>query len=66
MRDVKNSLQQVARIGKALASPKRLQLIELLCQGGKSVEALAAESDMSVQLTSAHLKELRLAQLVQT
>lgn len=67
MRDVKNHLyEQVARIGKALASPKRLELIELLCQGEKSVEALASQTEMSVKLTSAHLKELRLAQLVQT
>ncbi len=67
MRNVKNILyEQVARIGKALASPKRLELIELLCQGEKSVEALAAESEMSVKLTSAHLRELRLAQLVET
>ena len=67
MREVKNHLYaQVARIGKALASPKRLELIELLCQGEKSVEALAAQSEMSVKLTSAHLKELRLAQLVET
>ena len=67
MRNVKNILyEQVARIGKALASPKRLELIELLCQGEKSVEALAAESEMSVKLTSAHLRELRLAQLVDT
>lgn len=67
MRNVKNILyEQVARIGKALASPKRLELVELLCQGEKSVEDLAAESGMSVKLTSAHLRELRLAQLVQT
>ena len=67
MREIKNHLyEQVARIGKALASPKRLELIELLCQGEKSVEALAAQTGMSVKLTSAHLKALRLAQLVQT
>lgn len=67
MRELKNQLYaQVARIGKAFASPKRLELIELLCQGEKSVEALAAQTEMSVKLTSAHLKELRLAQLVET
>ena len=67
MRDPKNHLyEQVARIGKALASPKRLELIELLCQGEKSVETLAAQSETSVKLTSAHLRELRLAQLVAT
>ena len=58
--------QQVARIAKAMASPKRLELIELLCQGEKAVELLAAQADISVKLASAHLKELRLARLVET
>jgi rhodanese-related sulfurtransferase len=67
MREIKNHLyEQVARIGKALASPKRLELIELLCQGEKTVELLAAESAVSVKLASAHLKELRQAHLVDT
>lgn len=67
MRELKNRLyEQVARIGKAVASPKRLELIELLCQGEKTVETLAAQSDISVKLASAHLKELRLARLVDT
>lgn len=58
--------EQVARIGKALASPKRLELIELLCQGEKNVEVLAAQAEISVKLVSAHLKELRVARLVET
>lgn len=63
----KNHLyEQVARVGKALASPKRLELIDLLCQGEKPVEALAAEAGISLKLASAHLRELRLAQLVET
>lgn len=67
MREIKNHLYaQVARIGKAIASPKRLELIELLCQSEKTVEILAAQAEMSVKLTSAHLKELRLARLVDT
>jgi rhodanese-related sulfurtransferase len=67
MRELKNHLyEQVARIGKAVASPKRLELIELLCQGEKTVEALATQADISVKLASAHLKELRLARLVDT
>lgn len=66
-RDIKNALyEQVARIAKASANPKRLELIELLCQAPKSVELLAQETGMSVKLTSAHLKELRLARLVET
>ena len=65
MREIKNHLyKQVARVGKALASPKRLELIELLCQGEKAVEVLAAQAEISVKLTSAHLKELRQARLV--
>jgi rhodanese-related sulfurtransferase len=67
MRNIKNHLyEQVARIGKAMASPKRLELIELLCQGEKTVEVLAAQAEISVKLASAHLKELRLARLVET
>ena len=58
--------EQVARIGMALASPKRLQLIELLCQGEKTVEVLAAQAEISVKLASAHLKELRLVRFVET
>ncbi|MEW5887807.1 MAG: metalloregulator ArsR/SmtB family transcription factor [Pseudomonadota bacterium] len=57
--------EQVARIGKALASPKRLELIELLCQSEKSVEALAEAARCSVKLASAHLKALRAARLVE-
>jgi len=67
MRELKNQLYaQVARIGKAVASPKRLEFIELLCQGEKTVEVLAAQAEISVKLASAHLKELRLARLVET
>ncbi|MBA3596458.1 MAG: metalloregulator ArsR/SmtB family transcription factor [Methylibium sp.] len=67
MRELKNQLyEQVARIGKAVASPKRLELIELLCQGEKTVETLAAQAEISVKLASAHLKVLRQARLVNT
>ncbi|MDP1533067.1 MAG: metalloregulator ArsR/SmtB family transcription factor, partial [Rubrivivax sp.] len=67
MRAIKTHLyEQVARIGKALASPKRLELIELLCQGEKTVEVLAAQAEISVKLASAHLRELRLARLAET
>jgi rhodanese-related sulfurtransferase/DNA-binding transcriptional ArsR family regulator len=67
MRDIKNHLyEQVARIGKAMASPKRLELVELLCQGEKTVELLAQQAEISVKLASAHLKALRQARLVDT
>lgn len=66
-RELKDALyKQVARIAKAAASPKRLELIELLCQAPKPVDVLAREAGISVKLTSAHLKELRLARLVDT
>jgi rhodanese-related sulfurtransferase/DNA-binding transcriptional ArsR family regulator len=56
--------EQFARIGKALASPRRLELLDLLAQGEHSVETLAGEADMSVTLASSHLQALRSAQLV--
>lgn len=66
-RDIKNALyEQVARIAKAAASPKRLELIELLCQAPKAVEVLAQEASISMKLASAHLKELKAARLVET
>lgn len=66
-REIKDALfEQVARIAKAVASPKRLELIELLCQAPKPVEVLAREAGISVKLASAHLKELRASRLVDT
>ncbi len=54
----------VSRMGKALSSPKRLELIDLLAQGEKPVEVLARQADIDVKLASAHLKALREARLV--
>lgn len=66
-RQIKDALfEQVARMAKAVASPKRLELIELLCQAPKPVDMLAREAGISVKLASAHLKELRAARLVDT
>lgn len=66
-RTIKDALyEQVARIAKAAASPKRLELIELLCQSPKTVEVLARNAEISVKLASAHLKELKSARLVET
>ncbi len=56
--------EQVARIGKATSSPKRLELLELLAQGDKTVDILANELGIDIGLASAHLKTLREAQLV--
>jgi rhodanese-related sulfurtransferase/DNA-binding transcriptional ArsR family regulator len=64
-RSIKDLLyEQVARIGKAVASPKRLELLEVLAQGEKTVEVLSTELSIDMKLTSAHLKALREARLV--
>ena len=57
--------EQVARVGKALASPKRLEILEMLAQGEKAVETVATEVMIDVKLASAHLKALKEARLVQ-
>jgi len=66
-RDFKDPLyEQFARIGHALGSPKRIELLDLLAQGEKSVELLAGQSAMPVKNASAHLRVLRQARLVGT
>jgi rhodanese-related sulfurtransferase/DNA-binding transcriptional ArsR family regulator len=57
---------QFARIGHALASPKRIELLDLLGQGEKTVEALAEHIATPIKNTSAHLRVLRQARLVET
>ncbi len=51
--------EQLARVAKALAQPGRLELLEILGQGDRSVESLATASGMSVANTSHHLQTLR-------
>ena len=64
-RKIKDLLyEEVARIGKAVSSPKRLELLEILAQGEKTVDALAAEASIDIKLASAHLKVLKAARLV--
>lgn len=58
--------EQFAQIGKALSSPARLELVDLLAQGEKSVELLAGQADLSVTNASNHLRALREAGLVDT
>jgi rhodanese-related sulfurtransferase len=58
--------EQFARISKALSSPRRLELLDLLCQGPRTVEVLAGEAGLSVANTSQHLRALRAARLVET
>lgn len=57
--------EQLARIGKASSAPKRLELLDLLCQGPRTVEALARESALSMANASQHLQVLRAARLVE-
>ncbi len=64
-RDVKDSLfAEFARVGQALGNPERVELLELLAQGERGVEALAAAAGMTVTNTSAQLKVLREAGMV--
>jgi rhodanese-related sulfurtransferase len=66
-REFKDALYaQFARIGHALASPKRIELLDLLAQGEKTVEVLAQYVAMPIKNTSAHLRVLRQARLVET
>ncbi|MBK6765686.1 MAG: metalloregulator ArsR/SmtB family transcription factor [bacterium] len=57
---------EFAKIGKALSSPKRLQIIELLHQCSKSVDTLAENTQMTLANTSQHLQVLRAAGLVES
>jgi len=64
-RRFKNAIyEQFARVSKALASPHRIELVELLSQGSRTVEALARMTDMSLANTSQHLQVLRGAGLL--
>jgi rhodanese-related sulfurtransferase len=66
-REAKDRLyEQFARTAKAVASPKRIELLELLAQGERTVEVLAHATGMGVTNTSAHLQVLRHARLVET
>lgn len=56
--------EQFARLGKAVSAPKRLELLDLLCQGPRTVEALAEQAALSVANASQHLQVLRAARLV--
>src|SRR6267378_7743541 len=55
---------QFARIGKALSSPHRLEILELLAQSERTVDSLATEMGLSLANTSQHLQTLRQAALV--
>ena len=58
--------EQLARVGKALGSGKRLELLDLLAQGPRSVAELAAAAGLGMTTASAHLQTLKQAGLVAT
>jgi rhodanese-related sulfurtransferase len=64
-RQFKNNLfEQFARIGRALSNPHRIELLDVLAQGERSVEQLAGETDLTLANASQHLQVLRQAELV--
>jgi rhodanese-related sulfurtransferase len=68
MRTVEKKLlyQEFARIGRALASAERLEILDLLAQSEKTVEAITAGTGGQLKNVSAHLRVLREARLVET
>lgn len=66
-RQIKDALyEQFARTTKALSSPKRIEILDLLGQGEKTVEMVAEQTSLGIKNTSAQLKELKSAMLVDT
>lgn len=66
-RVAKNALFDLfARVGKAMSSGKRLELLDLLAQGERTVEALARAAELGLSTASAHLQSLKRASLVAT
>jgi rhodanese-related sulfurtransferase/DNA-binding transcriptional ArsR family regulator len=58
--------EQLARIGKVVVHPKRIELLELLCQAERSVEAIAVATGLPLTTASTHLQLLRQTRLVET
>src|SRR5438128_1671100 len=58
--------EEFARIGKALGSGHRLELLDVLSQGEYTVESLAKETGMTIANASQHLQVLRASRLVET
>lgn len=66
-RHLKDSVYgHMATVTKALSNPKRLEIIDLLSQGEKSVELLAEQAELGLKNASAQLKELKAARLVES
>jgi DNA-binding transcriptional ArsR family regulator/rhodanese-related sulfurtransferase len=58
--------EQFARLGKAMSASARLELLDLLVQGERSVDALARSAELSIANASQHLQVLAAARLVET
>jgi rhodanese-related sulfurtransferase/DNA-binding MarR family transcriptional regulator len=58
--------EQIARVGRAVSHPRRLELVDLLCQGPASVEQLAEKAGLSMGSASQHLQLLKEARLVRS
>lgn len=66
-RDFKDALYaELARLGRAVGSPQRLEMLELLAQGERTVESLASETGLSLANASQHLQILKRAALVES
>jgi rhodanese-related sulfurtransferase/predicted transcriptional regulator len=66
-RQIKDALyEQFARSTKALSSPKRIEILDLLCQSEKTVETIAGQANLGIKNASAQLKELKSALLVES
>lgn len=66
-REFKSAMyENLARVGKAISSGARIELLDLLSQGPRTVESLASEVDQTISNTSQHLQVLRRVNLVQT
>lgn len=63
---VETLYEQLARIGKVIVHPKRIELLELLCQGERRVDALASAAGLKLTTASAHLQVMRQSRLVET
>ncbi len=60
------TFELLAKIGKALASPVRLEILDVLIQGPRTVESLSDEIEQSIANTSQHLQVLQSARLVES
>ena len=66
-REFKSAMyENLARVGKAISSGRRIELLDLLSQGPRTVDSLASEVDQTISNTSQHLQVLRRVNLVQT